>query len=183
MNRKFILLIVLGLLLAVPIGMVIRNEMLLADEGSIYKFTLQPIDPSDPVRGKYIILRYNTMIELDEPIQLQNGEPIYVEVKKDENGWAYFSNVSTTPPDHSAYFKTTVNYGYERTVNINVPFDKYFLNENLAPLAESSYAELTRHGEEFYAEVSITNGEALLRGVYYMNRPLIDHLREMQVDQ
>jgi uncharacterized membrane-anchored protein len=40
-----------------PLKMVYDNEMTIR-QGTVYKFKTQPIDPSDPFRGKYVSLDF-----------------------------------------------------------------------------------------------------------------------------
>ena len=55
--------------LVVPAKMIFDKEVILKT-GTIYKFKTQPIDPSDPFRGKYVTLNYelNTAESMDSTL-------------------------------------------------------------------------------------------------------------------
>ena len=61
MKRKyiFILFIILAVAqIAVPAQMIFGREAILK-AGTAYKFSTEPVDPSDPFKGKYITLNYD----------------------------------------------------------------------------------------------------------------------------
>lgn len=175
-GRKILVLVLLISVIAIPLAIIISNESFLSNTEAVYKFSLQPVDPFDPIRGKYIILRYNTRMEVETDKIFGRGESIFVEVAKDSAGWAYFKAVHSTPPATDAFFETRVTYSYTGYVNFEVPFDRYYMNEDQAQEAETMYNELSRNGTEFYAEVTIKDGKALLKEVYYQGEPLRDFL-------
>lgn len=174
-KRRILVLIMLVLAIAVPAFIVLKNESFLSDNNSVYRFSLRPVDPYDPIRGKYIILRFNSQIESNEP--LMNGQSIYVTVDRDSSKLAFFKNIQTSIPDHDAYFESRVIYVYEKQVQFEIPFDRYYMNEHLAQRAENLYNEFSQNGEEFYADVHIKNGKALLKEVYYKGEALNEYLK------
>lgn len=181
MNSRKKLTVILGvflIVLAVPVYLVVSNEMHISNEKSIYKFALRPVDPVDFMRGRYIVLRFNTSTEAAGEGKFYPEGKCYVAVDRDKDGWAYFHSVSSEIPKERDYFETKVRWVNDKFVQFMVPFDKYYMNEDLAPLAESSYNEMTRDDNEFYATVNIHDGKAILMEVYYQDEPLKDYLRK-----
>jgi len=62
MNNRLIILVAFIVLcsaqLYFPAKIVYDNTMVL-NQGTIWKFQCEPVDPNDPFRGKYITLRFN----------------------------------------------------------------------------------------------------------------------------
>lgn len=52
-----IFVLVAALQLFIPAQMILKQETILK-KGTAYKFKAQPVDPSDPFKGKYINLNY-----------------------------------------------------------------------------------------------------------------------------
>ena len=86
----------------VVIWFVVSQEYTLQTGQEVYLETM-PIDPRDPLRWDYVVLRYE--IERDEKItdlittrNLQEGDDIYISLGQSTQWPAYVTSVSATPP-------------------------------------------------------------------------------------
>ena len=169
----FILLVLTQLY--VPANMILSKEDILRT-GKEYKFKTAPIDPSDPFRGKYITLRYeeNSIIVEGDNKWVQ-GETIYVLFSSDSLGFAKIKSIaSDKPKDRTDFLKMKAGYVTTGTgvaeVDIDYPFDRYYLEESKAEEAELAYNESQSDTvQASYALVSIKNGEAVLKDVMIGN--------------
>ena len=173
MNRKKIILVAFILMAlaqwAVPGKMIWEKERVL-ELGKEFKFMTAPIDPSDPFRGKYIVLQYEeNSIEVETDTWTE-GESIYVILKTDVNGFAGIDSVSKEKPEALTDF-VLAKVGYVsgkdiKTVNVIFPFDRFYMEESKAYPAEQEYnkAQLDTT-KTTYALVNIKDGAAVLKDV------------------
>ena len=114
MNNKKLLfsLFVITVLaqLYVPAKMIMDKEEVLLT-GKEFKFKTRPIDPSDPFRGKYIILYFEeNEFELEGIRTWTYGDQLYVIVEEDEEGFARIVELSEEKPSWTSnYFKSRLS--------------------------------------------------------------------------
>ena len=83
----FVLLVVLQLW--APASMIYNREDVLKN-GKAFKFRTAPVDPSDPFRGKYIVLSFDeNSFENKEKIDWAGNEDIYVQLITDKAGYGF----------------------------------------------------------------------------------------------
>jgi uncharacterized membrane-anchored protein len=186
---KPIYLIALGVLicvqLAVPFRMIRSREKILSN-GQLYRFKTQPIDPVDPFQGRYVQLRLEAeTIECDSDriVDMQRKQPIYATLETDEDGFAFFSDWSSERPADGDYLKTRYRY-VDRTwikasksyvtngIRIDLPFDRYYMDEAKAPRAETLAREALRRDDDCWASVRILNGKGIIEDVFVKGTPL-----------
>ncbi len=192
MKRKYLKLIVFLLVIlgqwVVPIRMIIGKEDILT-QGTPYKFKTEPIDPNDPFRGKYVALRFEAdEIELDNISYWKEQGEIYVELAKDEEGFAVIQSVTPTIPKNVPNYVKASNGGYtfgsgrdSGTLFIHYPFDRYYMDEFKAPKAEIAYRESAIDSSQVsYALVYIKEGEAVIKDVFINDISIKDFVEERQ---
>jgi uncharacterized membrane-anchored protein len=141
------------------------------ETGIDYKFITAPIDPTDPFRGKYIILGYKDNVSvIDNEKDWVSGEIVYVFLKNDQNGFAKIKSVSKEKPTDSQDFLkaklSAVSNDGTNKLTIYFPFDRYYMEESKASDAEEIYAKSLQDTTQLtYALVSIKNGDAVLKDV------------------
>ncbi len=172
-----VFIIVALLQLALPGKMIWDNEKVL-ETGKEYKFKTAPIDPSDPFRGKYITLQYKeNTTEVDDIENWSAGEDVYVTLKTDSQGFAKIDFISKVKPKESDDFVTAkvgfVWGNHLKSLNIEYPFNRFYMEETKAPEAERAYrkAQLAT-SQVTYALVSIKNGQAVLKDVLINGVPI-----------
>lgn len=164
-------ILVVAAQLYVPTSMILEREEII-EHGKTYKFKTLPIDPTDPFRGKYVTLSYeDDYIEIPGDSIFAGGQKIFVILKKGEQGFMNVEHIKLDKPSVDADFVKAqisyVNY-YEDTarVHIQFPFDRYYMEEYKAPIAEEAYLEAAIDTTSItWALVKIKDGEAVLQDV------------------
>ncbi len=167
----------------VPATMIADQESILGT-GKSFKFKTQPVDPTDPFRGSYITLYFDQDKFNVTDTSWMIGEPIFVLLKQDSNGFATISNVVRERPEGTDYVKAKVQYiswkyGYSRAenkaINIEYPFERFYVEESKAKGTERVYRENNRSDSTTtYALVHIKNGNAALKDVMINDESIID---------
>ncbi|MBK7870656.1 MAG: GDYXXLXY domain-containing protein [Saprospiraceae bacterium] len=68
-----------------PFNMIWQTEQVLKN-GTVYRFQLQPIDPYDAFRGRYVSLFYGNQ-EIQVSDSLHYGQEVYVTLQRDSLGF------------------------------------------------------------------------------------------------
>lgn len=174
MNKKYIYLTVFILValaqLYIPAKMIRDREKVL-DSGEEYKFRVAPIDPNDPLRGKYIDLSYSdNIVEIQNEKDWNRGETIYVLLTKNSKGFAQNKSISKIKPiDDLSFLKAKVSFitsDGSNNLTIEYPFNRFYMEESKVVGAELAYnRSLLDTSQVTYALVSIRNGEAVLKDI------------------
>ncbi len=166
-----------------PAAMIFNKEAVLRN-GKAYKFRSAPIDPNDPFRGKYIVLRFEAASFKPERTQKwQAGEEVYVQVAEDSAGFARISALHKKMPEPAAgIIRATINYvGYDslKEVFIEWPFERFYMEESKAPEAEKAYTKAAADStQKTYALVKVKNGEAVLQNVFINDHPISYYIKK-----
>lgn len=174
------------IILSIPLYLIISNENHLSNTEFQYKFRrIYPVDPYDPMRGRYITLHlFQTGIPVLDGDSLKRGDEVHVVVDRDSLGWAYFKNAQKSIPDVPNYFTTKVTSFWNDGVSVQIPFERYYLNEELAPAAEKEYNSLVRQRDStLYLVVTIKDGKALSNNLYYKEELFIDYLKRIEKER
>lgn len=170
-NKRLLIIFILVALmqLFVPAKMIWDREAILAT-GKEYRFKTAPLDPNDPFRGKYIVLQYSeNRFQVPQESEWSTNETVFVLLKKDAKGFAAIESVSKEKPKADMDFvKAQVSSLTNDTQNliIHYPFDRFYMEESKAPIAESVYVETVLDTAKVaYAIVRIKDGEAVLKDV------------------
>lgn len=176
--------------LFVPIGQIRRYEDILRT-GAAYKFRTAPVDPYDAFRGRYVTLNYaDTVTTLRQGTKFEHGAPAYVALQKDEAGFVQFGEISSVPPLKGDYLRVEYLYTSSGSVNnahFRLPFDRFFMEETKAPLAEVAYR---KHGNRrnqksdlTYVIVRVKGGRGVIEDLYIKDKPIRDFLAEEAANQ
>ncbi|WP_452601404.1 GDYXXLXY domain-containing protein [Pontimicrobium sp. MEBiC06410] len=177
----FILFVLIALVqLFIPIQMILGQETIL-DSGTAYKFRTEPIDPTDPFRGKYITLRYNINSAITPDTTWLRQDDVYVYIKKDSLGFAQLTQVSKKPlPVKEDYVIAKASwYNYNtNTLRFNLPFNRFYMEESKAKPAEEAHREAQRDTipNNTYALVYVKEGDAVLKNVIINKVPIADYV-------
>jgi uncharacterized membrane-anchored protein len=167
----------------VPGKMVYDSESTIV-KGTLYKFKTVPVDPSDPIRGKYITLNFQgNFFQFKDSAEWQLGDQIFVTFTTDSAGFAVPDQVYHTNPEAESYLETVVeqiyNYENDHKVWYKLPFNRFYMEESKAPQAEQVYWKAQRDSTQVvYALVSIGQGQAVLQDVIINDRPIIDLIND-----
>lgn len=168
---------------------VIYKEEQVINKGKAYKFLTQPIDPTDPFRGKFITLRYK-MDSYKTAIDWKRGEDVYVYLK-DSLGFAAIDTISKNSLDVKKDFvvaKATWSNNFNilkknsvKKVHFKLPFNRFYMEEFKANPAEVLTQQ--RVGDSLvknvYSLVYVNQGKAVLQDVFVNEIPIKDFVEKM----
>lgn len=175
MDKKKITFVVFCLVvvaqLYVPGKMVFDRENILVT-GKPFKFKTAPVDPSDPLRGKYITLNFEeTQAKVYDEKNWDYNMTAYVLLSTDSNGYAIIDRATHHEPiagsnvdyilANTFYYNTN-----DSTVSIEYPFNRYYMEETKAQAAEDLYRNSIGGSTKVtYALVYVKDGKAVLKDV------------------
>jgi uncharacterized membrane-anchored protein len=189
---KIVLLVVLSAAqLTAAAWSIARYEMTLAT-GSTYNVKTVPVDPADPFRGRYVAVR--PALTLPNPLspdvvelldQVGRFRPstarktAYAVLGNDAEGFARVVQVVPEPPRTGDYLEIAevrqrviepAEQGRqpEMVRDILLPFDRYYMAEAAAPVAEQRYRETVRRDDDVdtWITVRVRNGIGVIEGLF-----------------
>ncbi|TYA75004.1 GDYXXLXY domain-containing protein [Seonamhaeicola marinus] len=167
----------------VPTKMILNREEVLSS-GTLYKFKTVPIDPADPFRGKYITLNFEIDRHKTNDTMWQRDEKIYVYLDVDSLGFAKVNKVSREilPDVTQDYVEAKVDWyaNYSKELNIEFPFDRYYMEETKAYDAEVAVRENQSDSQlqNVYALVYVKEGASVLKDVIINELPIKDFVEK-----
>lgn len=171
--------------LAVPVDQIRIREDILRN-GTAYKFRTAPVDPSDAFRGRYVALSYaDTLAPFRPGESLLFGNPAYVVLNKDAQGFANFGELSPHPPNQGDFLRVTFQGGaggdHTGKASFRLPFDRFFMEESKAPRAEAAYwrqgnRRRPTEAPPTYVLVRVKDGRGVIEDLFIDNRPIRDFL-------
>ncbi len=172
----FLLMVIAQWLL--PANMIFKKEKII-QSGKEFLFRSAPVDPNDPLMGKYIDLSFD-ITEYEVPQQDTNwfgGDDVYVMLDKDSVGLARIASIShEVPAQTEDYIKALVSYIYEDSIKkviIAYPFNRFYMEESIATHAEGAYRESARDtAQTTVAVISVRKGEAVIKNVLINGVPI-----------
>lgn len=167
--------------LFVPAQMILDQEHVIAS-GTAYKFRTQPIDPSDPFKGKYIRLNYEMNSAFSTDSTLTRGQTIFIRLKTDSLGFAMVKEVSKDNPENGDYLKAKVDWynNHEHKVLFRLPFNEFYMNEAKAYDAELAHINAQRDSlpNNTYALVYVYQEKAVLDNVFINDIPIAEYVEK-----
>jgi uncharacterized membrane-anchored protein len=170
----------------VPVKMILDSEAVLTS-GTGYKFRTEPIDPSDPFRGKYVTLRFNAeRFETDTLYKYNEGQEVYALLGRDSAGYATIDSLYPDLPakPDSNLLQTIIGYVWinngRQMINLDFSFDRFYVEESKASDAEQVYWNAQRDSAQVaYAVVKIRDGQGIIENVMINDRPILEIVQEM----
>ena len=189
MNKRTVFLLFCALALVqllVPAWMIGRSEVVLAT-GKAFLFKTQPVDPYDAFRGRYVALRIDPDTMTAPPGQpFYNKKRAYLTLGVDADGFATVEAIGLRPPDEGDYLGVDINYVSGDVVHFDYPFDRYYMDEHLAPEAEYAYNRLNWNPEDeakAYVAVRVRGGYGVLEELYLDGLPVQEYLEAKAAEQ
>lgn len=169
--------------LAVPASLIVRHELTL-QQGTVFRFKTAPVDPYDAFRGRYAALQFEeNRVRLPTDKHFANGQKAYVALETDRDGFAKFGAVSDVAPKDKPYLRVHLAWPEASGAQVRLPFDRLYLEENIAPAAEQVYWQNNRRGQTntaSYALVRVRNGTGVIEDVFVGDKPLTQLVREQR---
>ena len=186
MRKQLIISLFVGVALiqiATPLSMIAKREGVLQTGGQ-FKFKVAPVDPYDAFRGRYVALRLLEDKAVVSPgIKLDYGQRVFAYIVVDELGFAKFSTLTTVRPQGAPYIDATVaSFGQATSeVRLNLPIDRYYMEEEAAPKAERIYQRHASRGkEDAYVLVRIKDGFAVIEELYVGGRRIEEAIKNVK---
>lgn len=174
------LLVLLGLLCigqwSVPGALILKHQRTLSN-GAAYAFRTAPVDPEDPFRGRYVALDFAAAERAaTSTAPLPHDVPLYAAITVDAQGFAQLGEPASTPPAQGDWLPVRVTWQGEGRVRLQLPFDRFYLDEALAPEAERRYREADQgpasRADATYVMVRVRDGHAVIEMLYLNGRPV-----------
>ncbi len=191
MKQSRVILLIIALLvcaaqLYTPVSMALRYEDVLST-GTSYRFLVEPIDPADPFKGRYVRLTFpierGTLSSLGASIdkdEFKRKDKAFITLDNNPQGRAVISNILREKPASGDYIAVKINYLYDDKYGIDLPFDRYYAEEFKAPKIESIVWDRNRLREdapEIIADVRIKEGAGVIAELYVGDVPILEFLK------
>jgi len=169
--------------LALPLAMAYRYERTLR-EGTVYRFHAEPFDPVDAFRGRYVAIRLRLLAAPHPSNQDYLGSEFFVVLDRDAQGYATVRALSKERPAAGDWVQGTLGEDvYEEWrhreedtpperpallgTRIDLPLDRYYMEEGKAPQAEQAVRGLNseRPPMDVTARVRVRHGLAAIEGL------------------
>lgn len=155
------------------VGWMIYRYQQVREKGILYRFLLEPIDPADPFRGRYLQLSFAAdRVSVCNYSSERSAQEIYVSMGTDSLGFAKTVKAGWEKPSSGDYLIITNPDFYDIENNcaqarLRYNFDRWYMNEKRAPLAETRLTNaLTREGTRCWLAVRIREGKAVAEELY-----------------
>ena len=164
--------------LAIPAGMIARWENTLR-HGTPFKFLTAPVDPYDAFRGRYVALRLDAeTVDVPAGTDFKSQAVVYGKIATDTNGFAQLTDLSTEKPD-GPYLRGRLEYVAGDKAHVDLPIDRLYMNEKLAPEAEQAYRENSlRTNQVAYVTVRVLDGNAVIEDLFIDGTPIGEFLKQ-----
>lgn len=175
----FLFAVAVILQLAVPAAMIAKRERVLRD-GRAFKFRTAPVDPADAFRGRYVALNLEqNRMAVPLGSDYARGQKVYAVLMEDDAGFATITDLRPERPDTEPYLATRIRYVYNTNAFLDLPFDRFYMEEDAAPAAEKAYWEHSRRtNTAAYIQVRIENGFGVLEDLYLDGTPIQAYLEQ-----
>jgi hypothetical protein len=166
----------------VPLAGIRQHEQTLA-KGTLFKIKCSAPDPYDPLRGRYLAVRPEQHeVSGLAHMQLQHGMRVYGLLATGPDGLASVTGLSLDPPAKGDFIRLESGYTNSGGTQIQWPFNRFYLNEKLAPEADRWFAENIRSAHGIVAEVRVLDGRAVLADLTVNGEPIREILKKKKSD-
>lgn len=161
----------------VPLSMIARREATLKN-GAVLKFRTAPVDPYDAFRGRYVALNVQqNSVSVTNAAGFARHQSVFVTFGNDASGFAVITGARSERPREGDYIKARITYVSGKTLHLRFPFDRYYMNEKLAPEAERAYREHSRRGKlDAFIKVRVSGGFAVIEDLFVSGKPILEFL-------
>ncbi len=164
--------------LAVPLWQIRTHEQVL-EHGTIIRLKCRAPDPYDPLRGRFLAVSpEDTKVSLSTIEALTHGKSIFITFTTDADGISHPASRVAVPPSSGPYLRVKVAYTLLKECEFRWPFDRFYINEELAPEADKWFAERIRKKDGVIAEVRVLGGRAVLSDLKFEGKSFREILKE-----
>ncbi len=173
-NKRLIGIIAISLIqLSFPLFFIAAKEQVI-ETGKEYLFRIQPVDPYDFFQGRYVRLNVQSLFyEAAKAKDFKPNDIMYVEFEQDTTG-VKIKTVSHKKTENSLKLKlyyTLKPVNKPEQLVINLPFKRFYLEENKAITIEDRLSTDREHTNFVHAK--ILNGDFVLTDISSNGKSLI----------
>lgn len=175
----WLFLLVAALQLLVPATMIYQQETTLT-AGVVYRFKTAPVDPYDPFRGRFVALNVEANhAETDGSARFKRGSWAYVLLETDEQGFAKLKFAYPEPPATGDYLRLKVRNASGNSAQFEMPFNRYYAEESIAPEIERAYRRSSRRGrQDAFIQIRVKDGTGVIEELYIEELPIMEFLAQ-----
>ena len=199
-HYKLLISIAFGLLCCIQLGVIgfqiVTYERVLK-EGEAFYFDVLPFDPYDPFRGRYVTIRFDwdtlkapLVGSLEEVaktgktyaiLEHTKGADRIKEVTPSKPDKGYFIEVTNVYPESERSEKPTKKEAKElKMIHFSLPFDRFYMREDLAPQAEKLLRFNDEKNTDIQAKIKILNGKGVIEDLIINKQPIAQYLMSQQ---
>ncbi len=175
---RFVLFVVVGLVqLAVAGGAIVKSELALRT-GEAFRFRIQPVDPVDAFRGRYVAIRFAVdRAPAADDLDVKPGKFVFLPIEIATDGYATLGQAKVEKPLSGPYLRLRAGGIYPdedgtRFVWVSMPFRRYYMDEELAPEAGRAVWSGRRGQREASVGVRIRGGVGVIEELYIDDVPI-----------
>jgi hypothetical protein len=154
-----------------PLAGIWQHERVVA-RGTTVRIECAAPDPYDPLRGRYLAVRpVEGRVPKPQGMADRAAVPVWATLVAGKDGLSRIESLSLEPVSGPTVIRLVAKWPHwngspsPETVFVEWPFDRFYLNERLAPDADKLVAERFREGEKPVAEIRLLDGRAVLTDV------------------
>ncbi len=182
-SRLALFVLVALVQLAVAGGAIVKHELTLR-YGEAFRFRIQPVDPVDAFRGRYVAIRFaEDRAPVAEDLDIGSGERVFVPIEVGVDGFARLGQADVEPPSSGAYLHLRAGIiapdeDGTRHVWVSMPLQRFYMDEDL--VAETERAVWGGSGGRRQASVSVRvrDGIGVIEELYIDDVPVHEWLAE-----
>ncbi len=203
MKKRYSLFIAIafGLLCFIQLGVIgfqVMTYERILKEGEAFYFDILPLDPYDPFRGRYVTIRFNRNI-LSAPLvgdvkNIERQGKAYAILEHSKEG-DKIKEIRLSRPQNGVFLEVeelymgeiaeAVDQGKKKIpplVYFSLPFDRFYMREDLAPKAENILRRSRSiEGEDerelsTKAKIKVLNGKGVIEDLTIDDQPITQYL-------
>jgi len=162
-RKEIAIFIVIALLQLGVVSSVIFSNYLVLRSGEEVRIIVEPIDPHDVFRGKYVYINIDTVVKKDTKATINDGDKAYLIFKENSDGFATFDRLTDHKPDSGPYLKVKVYSAdwEDGKAYFENPFERFYIEETYAAEAERVAWENSQESK-VYIQVKLLNGKGVV---------------------
>lgn len=161
MKNKYVLLLI-ALLWIFILGYILTKHQTLINTGKTIILKTEPVDPRDPFKGDYVVLRYD-ISTIQKPLtdgekeELMKTSKIYAILKPKEHYWVLDRFSTKKPPLNETFIKGYVWGQKDDWMRIHYNIESYYVPEGKGKEIEQQL------GNDIFVELAVNvKGEATI---------------------
>jgi hypothetical protein len=165
-----------------PLFGIWQQEQVIA-RGVTVKIRCTAPDPYDPLRGRYLAVRpeeSSALVPAGMPARGVAPVPVWATLVTGEDGLARIESLSIEPVSGPTVIRLVAWHSGGANIRLMWPFERFYLNERLAPDADKLVAERFRANKRPVAELRVLDGGVVLVDILIDGVSIRDVVKQQQ---